>query len=65
MTNQVETFLKNVLIRNLVAFLNEADENDTPEIERLRMREIIDNLKNETASDDDWIEAIGYLDING
>lgn len=65
MTKEVEQFLKWVLIRNLRAFADDADEYGMTEEEQTELYDIADRLEDGTATDEDWKEAIAQIDING
>lgn len=65
MTKKVEDTIRRVLIRNLRAFADDADEYGMDADERGMLYAIADRLETGTADEADWMEAIAQIDING
>lgn len=65
MTKKVEDTIREVLIRNLRAFADDADEYCIDADEQGMLYAIADRLETGTADEADWMEAIAQIDING
>lgn len=65
MTKKVEDTIRKVLIRNLRAFANDADEYGMDADEQSTLYAIADRLETGTEDEADWMEAIAQIDING
>lgn len=62
MTDRVKEVLRDVLVRNLAMYIDEADELAMGPEEVQSLDGIMNRIADDTATEADWIEAIEQLD---
>lgn len=62
MTDRVKEVLRDVLVRNLAMYIDEADELAMGPEEVQLLDGIMNRIADDTATEADWIEAIEQLD---
>lgn len=62
MTDRVKEVLRDVLVRNLAMYIDEADELGMGPEEVQSLDGIMNRIADDTATEADWIEAIEQLD---
>lgn len=62
MTDRVKEVLRDVLVRNLAMYIDEADELAMEPEEVQSLNGVMNRIADDTATEADWIEAIEQLD---